>query len=673
MYVQVRPFGGVQLDHCVASATRSLTPLALTKVKRVSKLAGSPEAGGAMRRVLLVLGALLAWAAPAQAAGVSPEVKHTGTGPTGYEVTIRYVDPPGFTSTRVRVKGEWYFSSASESSGVPAVSPGRLPAQWRPGDFPMPFPNALNPNWPVNDLTLDPATGVWSFTTPLPPGTFTYALYRNCNANPPNLTGCQAISDPANPPWNQGVGTVEPTSQVYVPADTSFGSVDHSWQAPIQPAGTLQDVAYPSSISTNPAGQHYLGVYLPPGYDPNRNPPYPLMIIHHGGGGHEAHWLTQGVANRILDNVLASGRMQPAVVVFPNINSIQGGQTGLTNDLFNNLLPYVESHYNVAKAPNDRAVGGLSLGGQRTNELLFNRTSSFGYYGVWSAAGSVPAANSPLLQNPDLKKVLAIHTSGGNQDPIQATFTLPLQQRLQAAGAPVIVDNFDGGHEWHVWRLDLRTFASTVAFRSTKTEVAAGPFGRLTATVAPYTVEPAAVSGTVQFKAGGQNLGAPVALSAGKASITVASTLGDSVVTAVYSGDQLYNPSTGSVAYEATSVDGGAGASVPATLALTLGAPATFGAFTPGVAKEYTAATTANVISTAGDAALTVSAPGSLTNGAFSLPQPLRVEIAPSAWSAPVSNAPVAITFPQAIGATHALRTGTYTKTLTFTLSTTTP
>ena len=37
---------------------------------------------------------------------------------------------------------------------------------------------------------------------------------------------------------------------------------------------------------------------------------------------------------------------------------------------------------------------------------------------------------------------------------------------------------------------------------------------------------------------------------------------------------------------------GGVGGTVPATLALTLGAPATFGAFTPGVAREYTASTT---------------------------------------------------------------------------------
>ena len=47
---------------------------------------------------------------------------------------------------------------------------------------------------------------------------------------------------------------------------------------------------------------------------------------------------------------------------------------------------------------------------------------------------------------------------------------------------------------------------------------------------------------------------------------------------------------------------GQVGGTVPATLSLTLGQPATFGAFTPGVTKDYSASTTANVISTAGDA-----------------------------------------------------------------------
>ncbi|HWK25945.1 MAG TPA: NHL repeat-containing protein [Solirubrobacter sp.] len=123
----------------------------------------------------------------------------------------------------------------------------------------------------------------------------------------------------------------------------------------------------------------------------------------------------------------------------------------------------------------------------------------------------------------------------------------------------------------------------------------------------------------------------------------------------------------------AVSGDTTVGGSVPATLALTLGAPASFGAFTPGVAREYTAATTATVLSTAGDAALSVSDPGRLANGRFTLAQPLRVEIAPAAWDGPVANAPAAITFHQAIGAGEALRTGSYARTLTFTLATTNP
>ena len=51
------------------------------------------------------------------------------------------------------------------------------------------------------------------------------------------------------------------------------------------------------------------------------------------------------------------------------------------------------------------------------------------------------------------------------------------------------------------------------------------------------------------------------------------------------------------------------GGTVPATLSLTLGTPARFGAFTPGVARDYDASTTANVISTAGDATLWVADP----------------------------------------------------------------
>jgi hypothetical protein len=134
------------------------------------------------------------------------------------------------------------------------------------------------------------------------------------------------------------------------------------------------------------------------------------------------------------------------------------------------------------------------------------------------------------------------------------------------------------------------------------------------------------------------------------------------------------------------------GGTVPATLSLTLGAAASFGPFTPGVAKDYTASTAATVLSTAGDATLSVADPsstntGHLVNGSFFLPQKLQAgtggtfaavggSAAPTTlktWSAPTSNEAVTINFKQSIGANDALRTGAYSKTLTFTLSTTAP
>jgi IgA Peptidase M64 len=135
---------------------------------------------------------------------------------------------------------------------------------------------------------------------------------------------------------------------------------------------------------------------------------------------------------------------------------------------------------------------------------------------------------------------------------------------------------------------------------------------------------------------------------------------------------------------------GDVGGTVPATLSLSLGAPASFGAFTPGLAKDYDAQMSADVVSTAANAALSVAdatGTGRLVNGAFSLPTPLQVKASSPlgtggafgplgtvlTYSTPASHDPVTVSFRQTIGANDALRTGSYAKTLTFTLSTTNP
>jgi|tagenome__1003787_1003787.scaffolds.fasta_scaffold20711921_1 hypothetical protein len=130
------------------------------------------------------------------------------------------------------------------------------------------------------------------------------------------------------------------------------------------------------------------------------------------------------------------------------------------------------------------------------------------------------------------------------------------------------------------------------------------------------------------------------------------------------------------------------GSSVPATLAVTLGAPAGFGAFQPGVAHDYLAATSANVTSSAGNAALIVqdTSPyytNHLVNGSDALSQELQVKNNDGAyqtmpaglrfWGGPTANEVVPVELKQSITATEPLRTGTYSKSLVFTLSTTAP
>ena len=164
-------------------------------------------------------------------------------------------------------------------------------------------------------------------------------------------------------------------------------------------------------------------------------------------------------------------------------------------------------------------------------------------------------------------------------------------------------------------------------------------------------------------------------------------TSGTATATGRVDGYQVFSVAPGDVTFaQGTSTGGTVGGSVPATLSLTLGAAPAFGAFTPGVARTYSASTTATVTSTAGDAALSIvdpssTAPGRLVNGAFSLAQPLQVGGAAvsgspatvKTWAGPVSGEAVALAFQQVIGANEALRTGSYSKTLTYTLSTTTP
>ena len=133
-------------------------------------------------------------------------------------------------------------------------------------------------------------------------------------------------------------------------------------------------------------------------------------------------------------------------------------------------------------------------------------------------------------------------------------------------------------------------------------------------------------------------------------------------------------------------------ADVPLMMALTVSGPVTLPSLVPGVTKDYTASTTATATSSAESSVLTVSdrsatATGHLVNGTAALPQALQVSAggpfapiggssAPTllkSWTAPFAGQPLTVEFKQPVAATDALLAGRYGKTVTFTLSSTTP
>ncbi|BBA95591.1 putative esterase [Actinacidiphila reveromycinica] len=411
--------------------------------------------------------------AAAGGSALAPKVVHTGTGPTGYQVTFRFRAPEART---VQIKGEWYFADPYRLSALAGTStttvqtPGTTPGHWSPGDIPIGSPNSSAANWPVTAMTKDKHTGIWSYTVPLPSGVFNYGFYVDCASA--TQTGCTEVSDPANQPWNQQgtkvTGSTESLSQVYVPSDPKFATADLAWQGPSREHGTLRDVAYPAPTSTDPVGRNYLAVYTPPGYDPKRAKPYPTVYLN-SGGSNEMDWSTQGDLGNILDNLITTGEIQPMVVVMPNTQGFPASSSYASFDaaLVDSAIPYVEAHYHVSTSAGQRAIGGLGYGASITNSFLFDDPSVFAYYGVMSPGlngdFTLPDAASLSAAQVAAMKKAGIMVGGGWQDPSHYYHASEVAT-LAAVGVPVTPDYVNGGHSWYAWRLLVRDFLTKVAF-----------------------------------------------------------------------------------------------------------------------------------------------------------------------------------------------------------------
>ena len=206
---------------------------------------------------------------------------------------------------------------------------------------------------------------------------------------------------------------------------------------------------FTSSASGNPTRQ--ANVSTPPGYDPDREVPYPVLFLQHGSGQSWSDWVDVGRAAQILDNHYLRGDIAPMVVVMANGNSVN-----FQNELYQRLIPATEAQFNVSNQPGERAIAGLRWDPGLALTALFSTPGQFAYVGGFSAFSSPPASADVAAINAGTK-VLALY-DGDIQDFVYAQF-VALVGALDSRGInhlPATI--YPGPHSWDVWQKSLIDF-----------------------------------------------------------------------------------------------------------------------------------------------------------------------------------------------------------------------
>ncbi|GHD43885.1 esterase [Mycetocola manganoxydans] len=214
--------------------------------------------------------------------------------------------------------------------------------------------------------------------------------------------------------------------------------------------GELNVLTYSSTVAQQ---ERSAWVWTPPGYDADRAEAYPLFVLNHGGGQTWTDWVEVGRARQILDNLTLDGSIDPMVVVMPN-----GNVNNYPAELLDNVLPAVEGAYHVSDDPDQRAIAGLSLGGQRTMSLLLSNPGEF------SQVGAFAGFLFGLPPNIDVAKVNAetelVRLYTGDITDFTYPNVLAMMETLDGLGVNYEFNGVTvGPHGWDVWQKNLIDFA----------------------------------------------------------------------------------------------------------------------------------------------------------------------------------------------------------------------
>ena len=247
------------------------------------------------------------------------------------------------------------------------------------------------------------------------------------------------------------------------------------------PHGELTTVQYDSKSA---GMRRQMLVYTPPDYSADRK--YPVLYLLHGIGGNEREWQRACNADNVLDNMLADGKIQPMIVVFPDGNASRGvggqGQgagvgagarggpgggfggwgTPCETDLIKDIIPYSESHYSGYSDREHRALAGLSMGGGQSLNIGLANLDTFAWVGGFSSA---PNTKPPAELVPDpaaaREKLKLLWLSCGKKDGL-IRISQGVHNYLKEKNVPHIWHVDSNGHDGTEWANNLYLFAQHI-------------------------------------------------------------------------------------------------------------------------------------------------------------------------------------------------------------------
>jgi enterochelin esterase-like enzyme len=202
-------------------------------------------------------------------------------------------------------------------------------------------------------------------------------------------------------------------------------------------------------------------VYTPPDYGTDKNIKYPVLYLLHGFGDTESSWTRTGRANVIIDNLLAAKKARPMIIVMPygHTPSAPPDMSSLDNygafekDLKEDLLPYIQKHYNVSSNRKDRAIAGLSMGGGQSLTIGLGNLELFGWIGAFSAAIPPDEKLDKLLAEPNsINDQLQLLWIGCGNDDFLYQLNMKFLKRLKNDNIRHVACITGGTHEYRVWR-----------------------------------------------------------------------------------------------------------------------------------------------------------------------------------------------------------------------------